>query len=352
MPTAQRPWGPLRELPHFRAIPTRILILKVGLAGEVLRCTPLLRRLRLEYPDAEITWVTSFPDFVPSKWVHRVLRHSWDTVLRLQAEKFDLLLSLDKDPETCALASLLHVPEKRGFGLNSNGRIVPIDPRATHKWLTGVFDDCMLENRTHYVQEMFELCGFEYRGEHYILEELEPGIEPAQKPRIGLNTGASNVWSTRLWPENHWQILARNLLEAGYDVLLLGGTLEDRKNRAIAEATGARYEGVVPYRRFFGLIDGCDVVVTGVTMGMHVAIARQKPVILLNNIFNRHEFHLFGRGTILEPEGLKCLGCYKPRFDSHCPVHECMGLIPSDRVFKAVESWLPQNSAALQAPMT
>lgn len=303
----------------------------------------------MDFPDAEITWVTAFPDFVPSKWVHRVLRHSWDTTLRLHAEKFDLLLSLDKDPETCALASQLNVPEKRGFGLNRTGRIVPIDPRATPKWLTGIFDDRMLDNRTHYVQEMFELCGFEYRGERYILEEIEPGIEPAQKPRVGLNTGASNVWSTRLWPEHQWQSLARKLLDAGCEVLLLGGTLEDRKNRAIAETTGARYEGVVPYRRFFFLIDGCDVVVTGVTMGMHVAIARQKPVILLNNIFNRHEFHLYGRGVILEPEGLPCLGCYKPKFDTQCPVHDCMGLIPPDRVLQAVQSWLPQDKPLRQS---
>ena len=44
----------------------RILVLKVGLAGEVLRCTPLLRRLRELHPDADITWVTAFPDFVPA----------------------------------------------------------------------------------------------------------------------------------------------------------------------------------------------------------------------------------------------------------------------------------------------
>lgn len=31
------------KCPYFKAIPARILILKVGLAGEVLRCTPLLR---------------------------------------------------------------------------------------------------------------------------------------------------------------------------------------------------------------------------------------------------------------------------------------------------------------------
>ncbi len=329
--------------PEYQPPSQRILVLKVGLAGEVLRCTPLLRRLRQLYPNADITWVTSFPDFVPSRWVNRLLKHSWETSLRLMAEEFDLLLSLDKDFEVCALAGQIKAREKRGFGLNRFGKIVPLDPRAERKWLTGVWDDLMKANTRHYPAEIFEICGYEWAGETYILEGVSAPARPSgSKPRIGLNTGTSNVWLTRIWPDESWMRLARELQSAGYDVLLLGGPLEHEKNQRLAAATGARYEGVVPFRQFFELVAGVDGVVTGVTMAMHVAIALEKPVVLFNNIFNGNEFHLYGRGEILEP-GLPCQGCYKPRFDARCPVSNCMELIAPERVLEAIARWVPAS---------
>jgi heptosyltransferase-2 len=330
---------------YYQPAKFRILILKVGLAGEVLRCTPLLRRLRTLYPEADITWVTSFPEFVPSRWVNRLLPHGWQTSLRLQAEEFDLLLSLDKDFEVCALAGMIRAKEKRGFGLNRFGKIVPLDERAREKWLTGVFDDLMLANTKHYLREIFEICGLEWKGETYVLEDVEPAaLRDASRPLVGLNTGTSNVWITRIWPDPYWQKLIAALQAHRCEVLLLGGPLEDEKNRRLAADTGARYEGVLPFRKFFGLVATTDVVVTAVTMAMHVAIALEKPVVLFNNIFNRHEFHLFGRGTILEPPGLTCLGCYKPKFDARCPVSNCMELIEPDAVLKQVLAWLPKPS--------
>ena len=334
-----------RDCSSYQPVQFRILILKVGLAGEVLRCTPLLRKLRQEYPKAEITWVTAFPDFVPKRWVDRLLKHSWETALRLQCEEFDLLLSLDKDFEVCALAGLIRAKQKRGFGLNATGRIIPLETRAIHKWSTGIWDDLMRHNVTHYPQEIFELCGFSWNGETYILEDLAPRTPIMDRRRlVGLNTGSSNVWTTRLWPEEFWEDLAKQLLGLNYDVVFLGGSLEDSKNQRLAQATGGRYRGVVPYSEFFGQVSDTDLVVTSVTMALHVAIALQKPVVLFNNIFNRHEFHLYGRGEVLEP-GLPCQGCYKPRFDDQCPVENCMRLITPARVLESALRWMSEPSS-------
>jgi len=54
------------------------------------------------------------------------------------------------------------------------------------------------------------------------------------------------------------------------------------------------------------------VVVTAVTMAMHLAIGLGKQLVLLNNIFNRHEFELYGRGEIVEPEQ-PCACYFQPR---------------------------------------
>src|SRR5258706_601304 len=78
---------------------------------------------------------------------------------------------LDKDRQACALNATLSAPSKKGFTLR-DGKCVPIDPAAEHKYLTGVFDDISKANTKSYQQEIFEICGFEFRGESYIMPDL------------------------------------------------------------------------------------------------------------------------------------------------------------------------------------
>ena len=52
--------------PHYSPVGKQILIVKLGAAGDVIRTTPILRKLKEIHPDAVITWVTYFPQLVPS----------------------------------------------------------------------------------------------------------------------------------------------------------------------------------------------------------------------------------------------------------------------------------------------
>ncbi len=313
----------------YKPVKFRILILKIGAAGEVIRNTPILHRLRALYPDAEITWVTDFPDFIPRSFVNRVMKNDWKNVQTLLEERFDLLLSLDKEHYACALANRIEAGKKKGFLLDKNGKIIPADVDAEGKWLTGVFDDLMKANTKHYVEEIFEICGWQWSGEKYILEDyVVPAFsfQKGNKPLIGLNTGAGSIWPTRVWPEKLWLELKGKLQEREYQVLLLGGPDEHEKNLRLAESAGAHYEGLKSFREFTGLMSHCDIVVTAVTMAMHIAIALGKKIILFNNIFNKNEFYLYGLGTIIEPD-VYCKACYKRAFDTKCPVRDCMELI-------------------------
>jgi len=325
----------------YRPLSFRVLILKVGAAGEVIRNTPVLHRLRELYPHAEITWVTDFPDFIPRSFVHKVLKYDWKSVNLIQEQEYDLLLSLDKETHVCAVANRMRAKVKKGFLLDVNGKIVPADEDARRKWLTGIFDDLMKMNTKHYVEEIFEICGWQWAGEKYILEGAKTPEPPFRKdgsrPLIGLNTGAGSIWPTRIWPEDKWRELIGALTSAGHDVLLLGGPDEHGKNLRLAEATGARYEGVKGFLEFSGLVGLCDVVVTSVTMALHIAIALERRIVLLNNIFNGVEFHLYGLGSIVQPD-LDCLACYKRAFDAGCPPDTCIDLITVEAVLREIEA--------------
>ncbi len=314
---------------HYDPLDKRILIIKLGALGDVIRTTPLLQRLNLLHPHAQIWWLTLSPEILPRS-VDVILPFTAQSLAALRATSFDMIINLDKDREACGLAATLTAPIKKGFTL-VNGKPAPIDHDAVHKFMTGVFDDLNKENTKSYVEEIFEICGWRFGGEQYVLDSFADRNYtwklPKKKKIVGLNTGCGGRWTSRLWAEKNWVALATKLKKAGYVPLLLGGEQEHAKNLRIAKKSGALYPGHFPLQQFINLVDQCELVVTAVTMAMHITIGLHKKIVLFNNIFNRNEFELYGRGEILEPE-FAC-PCY---FSPVCP-NDCMQYVYVDKVF-------------------
>ncbi|HLX12456.1 MAG TPA: glycosyltransferase family 9 protein [Bacteroidota bacterium] len=322
------------DCPHYERTSLRILIVKLGALGDVIRTTPLLHKLKAETPHAEIWWLTLSPEILP-KTIDRILPFNPQSISIIMATPFDIVYNLDKDREACAIASLANAKIKKGF-LLKDGKCIPADAAAEHKYLTGLFDDYSKANTKCYQQEIFEMCGFPFTGEEYIMPE-PPAKEwnlPHDKKIVGLNTGCGGRWTSRLWPMPNWVELARKLTAAGYLPLLLGGEQEHEKNLKIAHESGAAYLGHFPFTTFISEIDQCDLVVTAVTMGMHLTIGMKKKIVLFNNIFNKHEFELYGRGEILEPD-FECSCYYSPV----CP-NNCMQYLKVDTVLGSVKRLL------------
>lgn len=318
------------DCPVYKKIELNILIIKLGAIGDVIRTTPVLRKIREIYPDSYITWLTYSPEMLSKSWVDRILNVTAENLELVKNIKFDWLINLDKDPIAISLTNAVHAEKKSGFTIDQYGHTKPIQTDAEyHKWMTGLFDDLNKNNTKHYVEEMFDICGFRFSNEDYILEvpqkDLNLNIDKSKKV-VGLNTGCGGRWSSRLWADLNWVTLAKNLLNSGYEVILLGGAQEHEKNLRLAQQSNAKYFGHFPLGDFIKLIDQCDLVVTAVTMAMHITVGLKKKLVLFNNIFNRNEFYLYNRGIILEPE-FDC-DCY---YAAECP-NDCMQYIYPERV--------------------
>ena len=323
---------------HYEPLKERILIIKLGAIGDIIRTTPLLRKLKKEKPNAEITWLTFTSEMIPVEWVNNILKVTIENIEWLKNNNFDWLINLDKEKLALSLADSINAKKKSGFGLDEYGKCKPLNNHyipEEHKWLTGLFDNVSKENTKNYMQEIFEICDYSFDGEEYILstgrdDELEVNILNKNKV-IGLNTGCGGRWSSRLWPENYWIELAENLISEGYEVVLLGGEQEDSKNKRIAQKSKAKYFGYFSLNQFIKLLDKCDLIVTAVTMAMHIVIGLKKKIILFNNIFNKNEFYLYNRGVILEPD-FEC-SCY---FTPICE-NDCMQYIYPSVVLKNIQ---------------
>ena len=324
---------------HFDPVNKHILIIKLGAIGDVIRTTPLLHKLKAEYPSAKIWWLTLTPEILPSL-VDEPLSFTLKNIVSLRSFHFDLLLNLDKDREACALSEQISATTKKGFCLK-NGVISPIDAAAEGKYLTGIFDDLGKANTKSYPEEIFEICGFAFNGERYILDRPEtPSTKwkiNKRKKVVGLNTGCGGRWTSRLWDDKNWTSLARALKKKGCEVVLLGGEQEHSKNQKLARASKAKYFGHFPLQQFIELVDQCDLVVTGVTMAMHITIGLGKKIVLFNNIFNKHEFELYGLGSVIEPDK-PCRCFYQPTCTN--TQYRCMEHLPVTRVVDACERLL------------
>jgi len=260
-------------------------------------------------------------------------------VISLETIHFSLLFNLDKDLEACALAEKISADKKYGFHLLNN-KCNPINELSYNKYLTGIFDDLNQTNKKSYPEEIFEICGYKFAGEKYILNSYSDKYKwniDKSKPLVGLNTGCGGRWTSRLWKEENWILLAKKLISSGYTPLFLGGEQEDEKNKKLAKESNGMYLGHFPLKQFVSLVNECDLVVTAVTMGMHITIGLNKKIVLFNNIFNKYEFELYGLGEIISP-AKKCTCFFSPECKND--EYKCMEYIYPENVFETIKKLL------------
>ena len=53
---------------------TKILFIKLGAIGDVIRTTPLITRYKKQYPNCEFSWITHSPEVLPKKKVQQIFR--------------------------------------------------------------------------------------------------------------------------------------------------------------------------------------------------------------------------------------------------------------------------------------
>lgn len=311
-----------------------ILIIKLGALGDVIRTTPLIHKIKEIYPSWKIWWLTYSPDILPDS-IDKKFTYNAESIEIIKAVHYNIAINLDKDLQAGGLINNISADKKFGFTLK-NGVPAAINELAEHKFITGLFDDANMANTKSYVEEIFEICGWKFEGQEYILDcdtSIQWDLMNEGKKIVGLNTGCGDRWVSRLWSDDNWIELITKLQNHGYYPLLLGGKQENEKNMYFAEKTGAYYPGYFSLSVFISLMNQCDAIVSAVTMGMHIAVGLKKPLILMNNIFNPYEFELYGRGEIIQP-ALPCK-CF---FSAKCKNEEyfCMDFLSTDSIFEAV----------------
>ncbi len=347
--------------PEYSPMGKRILIVKLAAIGDVLRTTPLLSGLKRAYPRSHITWVVdkeALPLLKNNPLIDRLLPFDFPALLPLEFEAFDLIFGLEKEARGAALVSKIKAPEKRGFGLGENGNIFPLNPASEYAFFLGLSDELKFyRNEKTYPELIFEMAEIEYRRDEYLLflgeEDAAFADRFAKKAKvrkgetlIGLNTGAGDVFANKAWTLEGYVKLIRALKKrAKTRLLLLGGPKEkDRNRKILRKVGGAAIDGRCDNTlgQFAALINRCDLVVTGDTTALHLAIGLKKNVVALFGPTCPQEIELYGRGGKIV-SSLSCAPCYR-RTCAQSP--DCMEAVSVGEVLENIHNLIdrPQRT--------
>jgi len=330
----------------------KLLIIKIGAMGDVLRTTFLLEGLKKKYDGAEITWIVAqraAPILEKNPLVSRVWYFDCGIFSKVAGESFDVCVNLDLAPESLGLATLACASEKLGFWLDDKRRVVCSGPDAK-KWLAmSAFDDLKKKNTETYQRWMAQIAGLpESRYEIFTplaASSLRKAADFKKKEGlagrtvVGINPGAGGRWRFKKWTDSGYSRLIERLNARGVKVLLLGGPEEKGLVDKLKKISGGKAVSAGTDNSlldFFALINLCDLVVTGDTLALHAALGLKKKVVAVFGPTSPAEIELYGRGTkIITPA--KCVCCYL----QDCDVRpDCMKLITPQRVIEAVEKWI------------
>lgn len=304
-----------------------ILVVHLEAMGAVLRATSLLPSIKRKYPKSHITWVTKKPSnlfFNNNPLVDRVLTTSNEDLLKLKALKFDFGFCIDKSLEAIGVVKSTEVDILYGFTSNRAGAIVPANESSKYLWELGLDNNKkFFENKkpeTQLMKEAFELTPF-IRDEYQVFLTEEELAESEKRRKlwlgvsdfiIGLNTGcAPTIPFKKLTVEFQRQLVKEIQLNFNAKVVLLGGPDDTKRNQQIAYGLD-----VISSDTNRGLRDGlvsmnaCDMVISGDSLGMHMAIALKKWVIAWFGPTCAHEIDLYDRGRKLITKA-NCSPCWK-----------------------------------------
>lgn len=339
----------------FDQIKERILIIKQDASGDVLRATPILRALKNKYPKSFITWVVgkaALPLIQHNPLIDRVVVFDQESLLRFFTEKFDLAINLDKDAKSTSLMEIVSAKNKKGYGLSPEGTVYPINKGARYHYEI-CLDNYGLKkkNKKSYVEMLFDIIEIPFNGEKYILEIPEENKKWAEsflkdkkltgKKIIGFNTGCGRAYPHKKWAEQHYSETIKSLAKnREVAVLLFGGPDEEQLNKRIelgsdgmAINTGSENSVL----NFAALIGCCDLILTGDTLGMHIALALDKPSIALFGPTPYQEIYPYDSMTRIEAK-IECTCCYD---QFPCPKNpNCMEIISPKQVLDIINKKL------------
>ncbi len=303
------------ECKFFSPYSKKILIIKLGALGDVLRTTPILHAIKEKYPESKIYWLVEdrYGEgkelLETNPYIDKILIFNIENVLRIQQEKFDILYSLEITTPGTLLANLVQASEKYGYYFN-NGSTSCYNEGAEEYLKTAFLTHLKKENKKTYQQLIFQACDLPYKKQEIIfnLPEKYKGYTENFKKKnnikdekiLGINFGSGKRWPSKAWSREKVKELIEKVKEK-YRILLLGGPEEKEKLKELSHELKEKGINVMTndpdntIGEFASILDLCNKVITTDSFTLHLSTALKKPTIALFFSTPPQEIEDYGR---------------------------------------------------------
>jgi heptosyltransferase-2 len=295
--------------------------------GDVFRSTVLLHA----FPQSryEITWVTdplAWPLLRGNELIDNVIKINPFTPFHLQRSFFDVVVNLEKDPGICALAD--SIPAWKKFGFRYDPRTDRIAGHAEAKEAIDIALDPHLKQRLgrNWSEMLFDMVGAQWQGENYVLGH-HPRLPVLHD--VAFNYRVGSKFPLKSWPTDYWHALGARCEAAGLSV-----------------AWQPAQDNVEEIERYIDWIAGCGLLVTNDSLGLHLAIALNKPVVALFGPTSHADVPRHPLLTkVIEPGTADCTPCSARSCVKSRP---CMELLSVDSIFEKVQAHHARRSATIR----
>lgn len=337
----------------------KILIISLDALGNVLDNTPILHAIKRKFPVSTIYWITlqnAEKILLYNHLIDKVFGWTDENRMILRNIEFDYVMNADKSVYACAFANEVRAKTKLGFLLNSDGKIIPANQGAMYSYRLGLNDKLKFrENQRTGVDIIHEVFELEYKRDPYVFnfsDEEKEFIANYKKEigyddkliYVGFNTGCSELFpNKKLTVEQHIEIIKNIAGDKRFRIVLLGGREDTERNEKIYNAFNNELKKfIINTPSTLGLRRGAcfmsipDIVISGDSFGMHLAIALRKYIISWYGLSCWSEIELYDYGIKLIPEGLECAPCWK----RVCPFDlECIKMVDLKLIVDTVKNF-------------
>lgn len=321
---------------------TKILIYRLSSIGDIVLTTPVIRCLRIQFPNAEIHYITRkrFAEILENNpYIDKLIlvqKSPLEALKRLRAEKYDFIIDLH-----CNIRSLY----LRFQLLNSHSSSFP--KLNIRKWLLVQFKWNTLP-KIHIVDRYFiALRKFKTKNDQLGLDWFFSDSEiahPSVPNSKFIAIAISGNYYTKRYPSEYILSVVNQL---NIPVVLLGGKDEEKEGEWICKRTNMpviNLCGKLSLMQSAWVINQSSVCVANDTGLMHIAAALKKPLISVwgNTVpaFGMYPYYpaeMQNLFSIIENKDIKCRPCSKLGFEK-CPKKHfnCMNQISSERIINAI----------------
>jgi len=313
----------------------KILIIRLSAIGDVVHCLPTLEVLRRSFPQAEISWAVdtlaanlledhpylSQVIVVPAKELDKEIKSlttfssAWGEIKkisqRLKTERFDLVLDLHGLLKSGLVSYFTHAPFRLVHPLARDFSHL----FATHRVPKLSSSPHVVENYLDTVRYLdLEIGKVEFplfigkKEEAYAQRFLKAAQIEKKKLLIGLNAGASRA--NKQWPPTRFAQLGDEIRRKYFCQLIVFGSPQDlptvREIASQMKSPPLIAAGKTNLKELTALLGQCQLLISGDTGPLHIAVAVGTPVVAL---FGPTDYHYSGpygeKSIVVQAKDLK-----------------------------------------------